>query len=168
MDIRKPLTAAVLAATIIGGGVGTAAAADDVVDSAEVTEGEHQKGEGHKGRSGRVGRVFNTAADAIGIATDELRAELRDGATIASVAEANDVDVDAVVADIVASVEERFDAKVEAGDLTAEQADEKLGTIEERITNRVNGIESDRDEDGKRRRGHRGNRGNGADTEATA
>lgn len=171
MNIRKPLAAAALAVTVVGVGAGTAAAsegerdrnADDAVaqdagfqqvqleqdgqDGDNDGEGrEGRRGDGHQG-NGRRGRLLNTAAEVIGIESQELRGELQDGATIAEVAEDNDVDVDALVAEIVAHVEERLAEKVDAGDITEEEAADKLESKTERIEDKVNGVEDDDDQD---------------------
>jgi chorismate mutase len=58
----------------------------------------------HPGRAAAI----RTAAEAIGIDADELRAALRDGQTIAQVAEANGVDPQDVIDALVAQATERI------------------------------------------------------------
>jgi nucleoside 2-deoxyribosyltransferase len=82
---------------------------------------------------------LETAADAIGITVDDLRAQLDDGTTIAGVAAANGIDVQTVVDALVADVREHLDAAVADGHLTRDQADQRLANATERITARVNG-----------------------------
>jgi transposase-like protein len=82
---------------------------------------------------------IEVAADAIGIEADDLVAALRDGQTIAEVAEANGVEPSVVVDAIVAAQRERLTAAVEEGTLTQEEADELAATLEEQATDLVNG-----------------------------
>lgn len=82
---------------------------------------------------------LEVVAEAIGIDADDLRSALRDGQTIAEVAEANGVTADAVVAALVAALEEHLDERVAGGDMTQERADEILAEAPERITAVVNG-----------------------------
>jgi hypothetical protein len=83
--------------------------------------------------------VIATAADAIGIEPQDLVSELRDGKTIAEVAEANGAEVSAVVDAVVAALQERLDAAVENGWITQEQADERAADLQEQATSLVNG-----------------------------
>jgi hypothetical protein len=92
---------------------------------------------GHHGFGFRAG--FDAVADAIGISEDDLHAALRDGQTIAEVAGANGVDVQAVVDAMVAEVSARIDEQVAEGDLTQEEADELKADLAERLTDVVNG-----------------------------
>src|SRR5690606_13042960 len=59
------------------------------------------------------GDCLDAAAEALGMTEDELREELRDGRTIAEVAEARGVDVDAVVDAMVAAGTERLEDAIE-------------------------------------------------------
>ena len=75
----------------------------------------------------------------LGIDAATLRAELKAGSTLADVATAQGVSVDALVDAIVDQMQERVDAAVEAGKITADEAAEKLAEAQERITAKVNG-----------------------------
>ena len=66
---------------------------------------------------------------AIGIEVDALREALRNGQTIAEVAEANGVEVQAVVDALVADAIARIDEAVANGRLTQEEADEKKAEL---------------------------------------
>jgi polyhydroxyalkanoate synthesis regulator phasin len=68
----------------------------------------------------------------------ELRDQLRDGSTLAEIAQAQGVDVQVVIDALVAEAKAHLDEKVAEGDLTQEEADERLAEITERITDRVN------------------------------
>ena len=107
--------------------------------------GGHGPG-GHGGPGGPGGGWFGgeAAATALGISVDDLRTELRDGASIAQVAEEKGVAIDTVIAAIVAERTETIEAKVTAGDLTREEADEKLADLTERVTEQVNATRAER------------------------
>lgn len=100
---------------------------------------------GH-GRGEHLGRGLDTAAEALGMTDAELRAELRDGQTIAQVAEAQGVDVQVVIDALLAEVEEHLAEKVASGDRTQEEADEMLERATERITDLVNNGRPERGE----------------------
>ena len=85
------------------------------------------------------GRGLGAAAEAIGITVDELREALRDGQTIADVAEANDVDVQAVVDALVAQRETKIDELVADGRIDEERAAALKETLPDRVTAMVNG-----------------------------
>ena len=70
---------------------------------------EREGGVHHGGPGGRGHIALSTAAEAIGISEDDLRAALADGQSIADVAEANGVDVQVVVDALVAEVTERLE-----------------------------------------------------------
>ncbi|MGY1988145.1 hypothetical protein ACI792_18155 [Blastococcus sp. SYSU DS0669] len=79
-----------------------------------------------------------TAATALGLTEDELREALAaDGTSMADVAGQQGVAVDTVVDALVTAGQERLAQAVEDGDLTQEEADERLAELEERITERV-------------------------------
>jgi polyhydroxyalkanoate synthesis regulator phasin len=82
--------------------------------------------------------------DTLGMTEDELRTALEaDGATLASVAEAQGVAVEDLVAAIAAEVREHAATAVEDGVLTQEQADEWLTDLEARITEVVQNADGD-------------------------
>ena len=84
------------------------------------------------------GAGLETAASTLGLTEDELRTALEaDGTTLADVAEQQGVAVDTLVDALVTAVRERAAQAVEDGDLTQEEADERLADVEERVTERV-------------------------------
>ena len=101
-----------------------------------------ERPEGGFGRGGHrhgmhVG--LEAAATALGMTADELREAMSaDGATLASVAEAQGVDVQVVIDALVAEAREHLDEAVADGHLTQEEADEKAAELEARITEMVN------------------------------
>ena len=76
-------------------------------------------------------------ADLLGLTPEELLAELKDGKTLADVAKAQEVKVEAVVEALMAPKAERLAQAVEAGRLTQEKADEMLGQMEAGILKAV-------------------------------
>lgn len=90
---------------------------------------------GHERRGTGLGS--GVVADALGMEEDALREALRDGQTLAEVAEAQGVDVQVVIDAAVAELSTRLDEKVAEGDLTQEEADERLAEATERITERI-------------------------------
>jgi hypothetical protein len=82
--------------------------------------------------------ILDEAADAIGIEEDELLAALRDGQTLAEVAESNGVDPQTVIDALVATTHERLDDAVADGRIEQDDADERLADATERITEFVN------------------------------
>ena len=98
-----------------------------------------ERGDHHHGRGHRPGMDGEVVADLLGIEVSELRSALRDGQSIADLAEANDVDVQTVIDALVAEAEGHLDLAVEDGRLTEAEAAERLADLTERITARVNG-----------------------------
>lgn len=97
-------------------------------------------GHGHRGRGGfGRGVASEVVTDLLGIDAPTLRTELRDGATLAELAEANGVETAALIDALVAEAEERVNFAVEAGRVDADDAAERLAEIEERVTAKVNG-----------------------------
>ncbi|HEX4901349.1 MAG TPA: hypothetical protein VFV42_00970 [Acidimicrobiales bacterium] len=78
-------------------------------------------------------------AEVLGLTTDELRTRLQGGESLADIAEAEGVDVQAVVDAIVAAHTERLDEAVADGHLTQEQADERAADLEEHAQDIVDG-----------------------------
>lgn len=126
--IRETLEARVQDGTI------TAAQADELAATLAQQLGPRGGfGHGH----GERGVALTAAADALGLTTDELRAALADGSTLADVAEDQGVAVDDLVAALVAAAEERIDDAVADGRLTAEEAEQRKAELTERMTERV-------------------------------
>jgi uncharacterized protein YidB (DUF937 family) len=78
------------------------------------------------------------AATALGISADDLRGRLRDGTTLAQVAQEQGVDVETLIAALVADATGRIDQAVADGKLTADQATERKANLTGRITKFVN------------------------------
>ena len=112
----------------------TDAQADEV---ATTLAGSGLGGHGHGHGGSRLD--LSAAATALDLTEDELREALRaDDTSLADVAGQQGVEVATLVDALVAAQQERVDQAVEDGDLTQEQADERLADLEERVTERVN------------------------------
>lgn len=99
------------------------------------------------GRPDGHGPKLDAAAQALNLSVDDLRERLRDGKTLAQVAQDQNVDVQKVIDAMVAEATARIDQKVQEGDLTADEANERKANLEERITRLVNeGPRRERDE----------------------
>jgi hypothetical protein len=100
---------------------------------------EHRPERDHGPRRRHPGFDGEVIAELIGIEADDLRDQLRAGASIADVAQSNGVDPQAVVDALVDEAEAHLDLAVESGRLTTEEAAERAEQLEERVTARVNG-----------------------------
>ena len=119
--------------------------------------------EGHGPRGERPG--LETVMTVLDLTEDELKAAREAGTTLAELAEQQGVEVADLIDALIADAEEHIAEHVAEGDLTQEEADARLAEIEQRITDRVNGVEpaeGDRPADGDRPdRGERGPGGPG-------
>lgn len=141
-----------------------ASASSSTSDTAAATDGTRERGrEGHGPRGERPGLA--TVMSVLDVTLDELKAAREAGTTLAELAEQQGVEVSTLIDALVAEAEEHLAEHVADGDLTQEQADERLAEIEQRITDRVNGVkpaEGDRPDHGDRPdRGERGPGGHG-------
>ena len=114
---------------------------DAVEQALEAARPERGPGSGHHG--GPFGHFvrgagLDDAAEAIGIEMSVLMDGLRDGQTLAQIAEVNGVEPQAVIDAMVAAAQERIDAAVEAGRLDEAEAAERTTEATERITELVN------------------------------
>ncbi len=97
--------------------------------------GPFGRGHGH-GHGPKAG--LSAAATALGLTEADLRAQLRAGKSLATVAKEKGVAVEKVVDALVAEAQQRLADAVKAGRLTQAQADERLKDLRARITERVN------------------------------
>lgn len=91
------------------------------------------RGEGPRGHRAN----FEIVTALLGIDAETLRTELKAGATLAEVAEANGVSTDELVDALVADAMKHLDVAVENGRIDQAEADERAADLEERITERV-------------------------------
>jgi polyhydroxyalkanoate synthesis regulator phasin len=118
---------------------------DDAVASGRITEEQAERlrdaefGDIRRGFAmglkHAIGNVFETAAEILGLTTDEVREGLADGKSLADLAEEQGVtDLESqLVAELTADIE----AKVADGSITQDQADRLLENLEERVSNLV-------------------------------
>lgn len=118
-----------------------------------VEEGFRQGPRGHRGPGRFLRGIGEDVQDLLGLTGEEIREELADGSTLADIAESQGVSVSDLVDAMMADVEARIAEKVAEGDLTQDEADDKLAELEERLTEGV--------ENGFPERGERGRRGPG-------
>lgn len=130
------------AASTSDGAQGLVAQVDDT-DTPAPDGGEEGAREGCGGRGGRG---LDSAAEAIGIETDELREGVQSGLTIAQIAQLNGVSAQSVIDVMVEDRAQHLEEEVAAGELTEAEAAEKLEGSVERITTMVNEGHPDRPE----------------------
>lgn len=153
----KLLAAGALGATFLAGGLLTTqvASADTVDDDTTTTtdatsdattegditsaadEGEGRRGRGYRGGPGGCGGGLDAVAEAIGLDAEVLRSGFADGQTLAEIAEENGVDPQVVIDALIAQATERIDAKVADGDLTEDEAAERLAEATDRAEDHV-------------------------------
>jgi polyhydroxyalkanoate synthesis regulator phasin len=109
--------------------------------SIQIAEALQERAGPHRGPRGRLARGANleTVAEVIGIEIDALRDTLRNGQSIAEVAEANGSSASSVIDALVVEMNTHLDQAVEDGKLTTEQADEIRADAPERIESMVTG-----------------------------
>jgi hypothetical protein len=107
--------------------------------------GGHRGGPGG-GMFGRGGPGMGSEAltGVLGLTAEEIHTQLHDGATLAEIATAQGVDVQAVVDALVAELDTRLDEAVADGRIDQAEADTKLAEAETKITDMVNNGRPDR------------------------
>jgi hypothetical protein len=137
MDIKhrtKQLVATVaLAGAVTAGTAGMAFAADG--DSGQAKEPSAQTAHPRLRARHAIGGVV---ASTIGIERADLRAALKSGQSVAEIAQAHNVEPQAVVDAVVSAVNQRVDEAVANGRITAERGDTIKGKVAERANTLVN------------------------------
>jgi hypothetical protein len=90
-------------------------------------------GPGRHGGFGRRGFGLDAAAEALGVTTEELFTQLRDGKSIADVAGAEGVDIEAVKNAMLEAFRTDQQEHVTSGRLTQDQADANIAAYEDRL-----------------------------------
>ena len=116
------------------GETGTEATDADETDTNESAEVESDDGDECPGHHGKhhphrmmhrdMGEASGFLAELIGIEPDALREALRSGQSLADVAAANDVDPQTLIDAIAARIQDRVDARLDAGLIDAEKAEQ--------------------------------------------
>jgi hypothetical protein len=96
-------------------------------------------GFGPLGILGGANSAFAAAAKDLGITTQQLLSDIRNGQSIADVAKTKSVNIDTVINDMVAAAQKQIDDAVTAKKLTSEQAAKLSVNLKDRITKLVNG-----------------------------
>ena len=86
------------------------------------------------------GSHLDAAASYLGVTESELQADLREGKSLADVAKEEGKSVDGLVDALVAAEKKELDEAVQDGRLTDTQRDKLASTLEERVTDLVNGV----------------------------
>ncbi len=84
--------------------------------------------------------LVDATAEATGLSRREVLAQAREGKTLAQIAGENGADVNAIVSDVAAQVTERINRAVANGNLSQEQADEILSTLEADLLEAMNTV----------------------------
>jgi len=110
---------------------------DKLIDS-ELPAGKH--GDGGKG-GGFLGAAkdLSAAATVFGLTEEELRAQLKDGKSLADLAKEKGIDAQKAVDALTTAIENRIADEVSAGKLTQDQANGQLEKIGEMVQKIVNG-----------------------------
>ena len=154
--IKKTIAAGLIGMTAIG----ASAIVPNVAEAqAQEAPTEEERAERRAAREARRAEKVAVLTEALGVGEDALQAAREAGQSIADVAEANGVPVDDVVAALVAHKTEHIQEHVAAGDLTQEEANEKIAGLAERITERVNATPGERGDGPRGPRGPRGGPG---------
>ncbi len=122
------------------------AVAEHLAESGPARRGhEHGPGRHGPGFGGPGHLESGVVTDVPGIDADELREQLRDGASLADIATANGVDPADLVDALVAEAQERLDQAVEDERIDTDEAAERAAGLEERITEMVERTRPERD-----------------------
>jgi len=110
--------------------------ADPNGDDEEGTEGDDDD----RGGCSRGGKylIKEAAAEVLGISEDDLIAGLRDGQSLAQIAEAQGMSVDDFRSELLENVSADLQALLDAGDITQEQFDEKVAELNANIDDIIN------------------------------
>jgi hypothetical protein len=127
---------------LVKDGTITQAQEDAIIKALQAAKPAMGQGPGGGGRFGGLGRLalgfgLDEAAKALGITTDELRAELQTK-TIAQIAAEHKIDLQQVINDLTTVAKSQLDAAVKAGKLTQAEADARLKDLTSRINDFVN------------------------------
>ena len=137
-------------------------------EQAEKMQERFEEGQGRRGMDGGfmkppmgfMGRgetgLVGLAAEALDVSVEDLHAELKDGKSIAEVAEEKGVDTQEIIDTYLAELEENLTQAVEDGKITQNQADWMLEQATERAPDQLTNTWEGRFPGGKRPGGMRG------------
>lgn len=166
--IKKAIAVGLVGLTALGG---AAVAVPSIADAQEAPTQEQRdanRAERQANRAERKAERIAVLTDALGVGEDVLQAAREAGQSIADVAADQGVPVANVVDAIVASKTAHIQEHVVAGDLTQDEANERIAGLSERVTDRVNSAPGERGERGPGGRHGKGPRGGAAGATADA
>ena len=111
--------------------------ADANGDDAEGSQGDDDGG-GRGGCGGGKYQIKEAAAEVLGISEDDLITDLRDGQSLAQIAAAQGMSVEDFRAALLENVTADLQARLDAGDITQEQFDEKVAELNANIDEIIN------------------------------
>ena len=154
--MKKAIAAGLIGLTALG----ATAVVPSVADAQEAPTEEAREARQEQRAERRAERIA-VLTDALGVGEDVLQAAREAGQSIADVAADQGVAVETVVDAIVASKTAHIQEHVAAGDLTQEEANERIAGLAERVTDRVNATPGERGDGERGPRGPRGPRDGG-------
>ncbi len=121
---------------LVADGTLTQEQADAVVAAVKAEAGEYPR---HPRLRHRIlAGAFNVAAETIGVSVDDLKAAVRDGKSVAEVAEENGVDPQTVIDAIVQAASDKLDEAVASGRIDEARADAIKAKLVDAATRFVN------------------------------
>lgn len=131
-------------APLVDDGTLTQEQADAVVERLEEAGAEARDRWGERGPRHRFpGEAGQEVADLLGLTPEELREQLQGDATLADLAADAGVTTEALVDAMLSGMREHLAERVESGDITQEEADERLAQATEWATAVANGERPD-------------------------
>ncbi|MBB6634885.1 putative HD phosphohydrolase [Cohnella thailandensis] len=144
LKTKLAAVSAMALALTIGGGtlLGTdafAASGSNTSATQTQTQSAEKPGFGHfKGGQAAL-LASDELATLLGLTADELKAKLQAGDSLATIAAAQNVSVDTVIASVTESLKEKLAEKLSDGKITQEQYDTQAATLSDTATKLVNG-----------------------------
>ena len=138
--MKKLIATVAVAGLLVVGGAGAAFAADNGGSSTPTRPANGAARLRPGIRRGLRHAVLKVSADTIHVSVQELRQDLRNGQSIAQVAQSKGVDAKTVVAAIVKAGDAKVESLVKDGKITSERGQKlegRLPTLAQRVVNRV-------------------------------
>lgn len=158
-----------VAAGLIGLAALSATAIAPSIADAQEAPTEEARETRRANREARRAERLAVLTDVLGVDAEALGAARDAGQSLADLATAQGVPVQDVVDAIVEAKTAQIQAKVAAGDLSQDEADERIAGLSERVAERVEATPGERGDGERGRRGFRdGPRGGAADAPAGA
>ena len=147
---KKIATGTMIAAFVLGVGAvqnyALAESASDATNNTSVQQlkadrnAQYGKGRGGFGeKGGRHGNVVKETATILNGDEASITASLKEGKTLAEIAEASGLSKEDYLQKLIAAETETINAEVTAGKVTQEQADKILSSLSERLTKQIEG-----------------------------